>query len=148
MSVEETKKHEKAREGDRKKLSPNRGSTQKPSTNQTEWGRESQRETSVGKGNLNLGSNRNAGRAHENESVPDRPMQFTPDQTERDHGKMPVAAEGSIDNRKVGESAAAERHVRSDEGFKIAERRSNSVAANRRETEKAFDARRKKNSSV
>ena len=52
----------------------------------------------------------------------------------------------TIDNRKVGESAVAERHVRSDDGFKIAERRSASVAANRRETEKVFADRRKKSS--
>jgi hypothetical protein len=68
------------------------------------------------------------------------------EQFDRKHEPAPVVEDGAIDSRKVKESAVAERHVQSDEGFKIAERRSASVAQNRKETEKVFADRRKKSS--
>lgn len=69
------------------------------------------------------------------------------EQFDRKHEPAPVVEDGAIDNRKTAESKATlGRHVQSDEGFKIAERRSASVAANRKETEKVFADRRKKSS--
>ena len=112
--------------------------------------REEQRRRSVGEGNPNLGSNRNAGRKHESEAAPEHQPKggfgYSDDQTERSHSQAPVVEDGAIDNRKVGESAVAERHIRSDDGFRIAERRSASVQQNRKETEKVFADRRKKSS--
>jgi hypothetical protein len=144
-------RREKGHEASRKDVSPNRGKTQNPATNS---GRQEQRERSV-KG-PNLGSNRNN---------PDRVVsnrekvghlevaahgvtkpETTVEQFERKHEPAPVVEDGAIPNRKVNESAVAERHVQSDEGFKIAERRSASVAQNRQETEKVFADRRKKSS--
>jgi len=144
-------RREKDHEASRKTVSPNKGKTQNPNTN---WGRQEQQETSV-KG-PNLGSNRNS---------PDRVVsnrekvghlevaahgvtkpETTVEQFERKHEPAPVVEKGAIDNRKVGESTVAERHVRSDDGFKIAERRSASVAANRKNTEQTFADRRKKSS--
>src|SRR6266404_4684193 len=129
MSLEETKKYEKDREKNRKKTSPVRGSVQNPNTN---CGREDQRETSVGEGNPNLGSNRNN---------PDRVVSnrervghivveahgvtnpdFTLDQTKRSHSQAPVVEKGTPDNRKTVKSGATlGRHVQSDDGFKIAD---------------------------
>ncbi len=51
-------RREKDHESSRKSLSPNKGKTQNPNTN---WGRQEQLETSVAKGQLNLGSNQNMG---------------------------------------------------------------------------------------
>ena len=155
MSVEETKKYEQAREKNRKKTSPVKGSVQNPNTN---CGRAEQRERSVGEG-PNLGSNRNnpdrvvsnrekvGNIVVEAHGVPN--PDTTPEQFERAHEKAPVASEGSIDNRKTVKSGATlGRHVTSDEGFQIAKRRNASVVGNRKSTEKQFDDRRKRSSSV
>ena len=140
-------RREKDHEASRKAVSPNKGKTQNPNTN---WGRKEQKETSIGEGQLNIGSNQNAGRVHESEAAAERQPSggfgYTKDQTERKHEQAPVVEEVAIGNRKVKESAVAERHVQSDDGFKIAERRSASVARNRQETEKVFASRRKKSS--
>ena len=143
-------RREKDHEASRKAVSPNKGKTQNPNTN---WGRQEQRETSVGEGQLNLGSNRNMGRAHESEAAPDHQPSggfgYTKDQTVRKHEPAPSVKDGAIDNRKTVKSGVTlGRHVQSDDGFKIAERRHSSVAANRKETERAFDSRRKGTSSV
>jgi hypothetical protein len=142
-------RREKDHEASRKDVSPNKGKTQNPNTN---WGRKEQRETSIAEGQLNIGSNQNAGRVHESEAAPVHEPQggfgYSDDQTERSHTQAPVVEDGAIDSRKVKESPVAERHVQSDDGFKIAERRSASVASNRKETERAFDSHRKKSSSV
>jgi len=155
MSVEETKKYEEAREKNRKKTSSVRGSSQNPNTN---CGRAEQRERSVGEG-PNLGSNRNnPDRVVSNRervgniiveahgvSNPDT----TPDQIVRRHEKAPVASEGSIDNRKTVKSGVTlGRHVQSDNGFKIADRRSAHVRSERKNTERTFDSRRKRSSTV
>ena len=136
-------------EKNRKSLSPNKGKTQNVNTN---CGRAEQRSTSVAEGQPNLGSNRNMGRKHESEDAPEQKpsggFSYTKEQFERAHEKAPVASEGSIDNRKVRESAVAERHVQSDDGFKIAERRNAVVLGNRNSTAKQFDDRRKRSSSV
>src|SRR5258708_6690519 len=113
VSREAESARERTHEDSRKKTSVVRVLKSKSNDRFT---RADQHATVVG---LNSGSNRNAGRSHENESVPDRPMQYTPDQTERDHATMPVATEGSIPNRSVEKSGVAERHIRSAEGFKI-----------------------------
>jgi|SRR5882724_9687077 len=149
MSVEETKKYEKDREKNRKKTSPVRGSVQNANTN---CGREEQRQTSVGEG-PNLGSNRNMGRKHESEDAPVHEPQggfgYTEDQTVRSHSQAPVVEKGAIDNRRtVKSSVTLGRHVQSDPGFKIAERRNVAVVGNRNSTAKQFDDRRKKSSSV
>jgi len=150
MSVEETKKYEEAREKNRKKSSVVRGSVQNANTNS---GRAEQRERSVGEGQSNLGSNRNMGRKHQSEDAPEHKPQggfgFTKPQFERSHEKAPVASEGSIDNRKTVKSGVTlGRHVQSDPGFKIAERRNAAVVGNRNSTAKTFDEHRKKSSSV
>ena len=144
-------RREKDHEASRKDVSPNKGKTQNPATNS---GRQEQRERSV-KG-PNLGSNRNNPdrvvsnrekvRHLEVEAHGVTKPETTVEQFERKHEPAPVVEDGAIPNRKVSESAVAERHVQSDEGFKIAERRSASVAANRKETEKVFADRRKKSS--
>src|SRR6266478_2981565 len=112
MSLEETKKYEKDREKNRKKTSPVRGSVQNPNTN---CGREEQRETSVGEGNPNLGSNRNnpdrvvsnrekvGNIVVEAHGVPN--PDTTPEQFERAHEKAPVASEGSMDTSKTLKSS-------------------------------------------
>ena len=139
-------RRERDHEASRKAVSPNQGK-QNPNTN---WGRKEQRETSVGKNQLNLGSNRNADRVHESEVAPEHQPSgafgYSKDQTVRKHEPAPVVEKGAIDNRKVKESTVAERHVQSDAGFRIAERRSASVAQNRKETEKGFADRRKRSS--
>ena len=155
MSVEETKKYEEAREKNRKKTSPVKGSTQNSNTN---CGREEQRRTSVAEGQPNLGSNRNN---------PDRVVgnrekvgnivveahgvnpDTTPDQTERNHSDVDSDSKaGGHKPREVKESSAAERHVQGETGFVERDRRSTQVRKNRAETEKVFDSRRKKSSSV
>ena len=155
MSVEETKKYEQAREKDRKKTSPVRGSVQNQNTN---CGREEQRKTSIIEGQPNLGSNRNN---------PDRVVSSrekvgsiivgahgvnpdtTPDQTERNHSDVDSDSKaGGHKPREVKESSAAERHVQGEPGFVERDRRSTQVRKNRAETEKVFDSRRKKSSSV
>src|SRR5712664_2456681 len=146
MSVKETKKHEQAREKNRKKTSVVRGSVHNSNTNS---GREKQRRTSVGEGNLNNGSNRNMGRKHESEDAPVHEPQggfrYTPDQTERRHeGVDSDSKAGGRKPREVKESSVAERHVQGEPGFTEAERRHSSVAANRKETERTFDSRRKR----
>src|SRR6266850_3752218 len=133
-------RREKDHEASRKAVSPNKGKTQNPNTN---CGRDEQRRTSVGEGNLNIGSNRNMGRKHESEDAPEHKPQggfgFTKDQFERSHEKAPVASEGSIDNRKTVKSGATlGRHVTSEEGFQIAQRRNAAVVGNRNSTAKTF----------
>jgi|ERR1041384_5777620 hypothetical protein len=145
-------RREKDHEADRKAVSPNKGKTQNPNTN---CGRQEQRETSVE--GPNLGSNQN----NPNRAVSNREKvghlevaahgvtkpETTVEQFERKHEPAPVVEDGAIDSRKTVESKATlGRHIQSDEGFKIAERRSASVAANRKETEKVFADRRKKSS--
>jgi hypothetical protein len=146
-------RREEDHEANRKSVSPSKGkTTQNPNTN---CGRDEQRETSV-KGQ-NLGSNKNN---------PDRVVSnrervghleveahgvakpgTTVEQFVRKHEPAPVVADGTTDNRKAATSTVTlGRHVQSDEGFKIVERRSASVAQNRKETEKVFADRRKKSS--
>jgi len=142
-------RREKDHEASRKAVSPNKGKTQNPNTN---CGRDEQRRTSVGEGNLNIGSNRNMGRKHESEDAPEHKPQggfgYTKEQFERKHEQAPSVEDGAIDNRKVGESVVAERYVQSDPGFKIADRRSTHVRSERKNTERTFDSRRKRSSSV
>jgi hypothetical protein len=108
--------------------------------------REEQRKTSVGD-QKNLGSNRNAGSKSEQELAPENPSVLDKNtQFVRKHEPAPVVEDGAIPNRQVKQSDVAERHVQSDDGFKIAERRSASVQQNRKETEKVFADRRKKTS--
>ena len=136
-------------EKNRKSLSPNKGKTQNPNSN---CGRDEQRQTSVAEGQLNLGSNQNMGRKHESEEAPVHEVRggfgYTKDQTVRRHEQAPVVEEGAIDNRLTKKTKAGERHVTSQPGFDVAKRRSGSVRSNRAETEKVFDSRRKKSSSV
>jgi len=74
---------------------------------------------------------------------------FTSDQFVRKHEQAPVVEKGAIDNRRtVKSSVTLGRHVQSDPGFKIAERRNAAVVGNRNSTAKQFDDRRKKSSSV
>ncbi len=143
-------RREKDHEASRKSVSPNKGKTQNPNIN---CGRDEQRRTSVGEGNSNLGSNVNMGRTSEQSQAPEQKLGggfgYTKEQFERSHEKAPVASEGSIDNRKTAKSGATlGRHVQSDPGFKIAERRNAAVVGNRNSTAKTFDERRKKSSSV
>jgi len=147
MSVEETKKHEQAREKNRKKTSVVRGSVQNSNTNS---GREEQRRRSVGEGNLNLGSNRNMGRKHESEEASENPVKHTPpEQFERRHENVDSDSKaGGRKPRDVKESSVAERHVQGEPGFIEAGRRHANVVANRKETERTFDSRRKRSSSV
>jgi hypothetical protein len=144
VSQEAEARRESDWEKSRKPESPNQ---RKPKPADDAGSRAAQRERSIGKDKTNRGLNQDAGAVHESEAVPDRPMQYTKPQFERKHEQAPVVADGAIDNRKVKESSVAERHVQSDDGFKIAERRSASVAANRKETEKVFADRRKKSSA-
>jgi len=143
---------EKNHEASRKSVSPNKGKTQNPNTN---CGRKEQKETSVQ--GPNLGSNRNN---------PDRVVSnrekighleveahgvtkpdTTVEQFKRKHEPAPAVEDGAIDNRKTTESKGTlGRHVTSDDGFTIAERRSASIAQNRKDTEKVFADRRKKSS--
>jgi hypothetical protein len=145
-------RREKDHEASRKSVSPNKGKTQNPNTN---CGRVEQRETSV-KG-PNLGSNRNnPDRAVSNrEKVGHLEVaahgvtkpETTVEQFERKHEPAPSVEDGAIDNRKTAKSKVTlGRHVQSDDGFQIAERRSASVAQNRKESEKVFADRRKKSS--
>jgi hypothetical protein len=141
-------RREKDHEASRKDVSPNKGKTQNPNTN---WGRKEQRETSINEGQLNLGSNRNMGRAHESEAAPQHQPSgafgYSKDQTQRKHEPAPVVEDGAIDTRKTAESKVTlGRHVTSDNGFQIAERRSASVQQNRKETDRVFADRRKKSS--
>src|SRR5258708_5914582 len=142
-------RREKDHEASRKSLSPNKGKTQNANTN---WGRDEQRRTSVGE-EPNLGSNRNMGRKHESEDAPEHKPQggfgYTKEQFKRKHEQAPVVEKGTPDNRKTVKSGATlGRHVTSDDGFPIAGRRNQSVRSNRAQTEKVFDSRRKKSSSV
>ena len=141
-------RREKDHEASRKTLSPNKGQTQSPNTN---WGRDEQRRTSVGE-EPNLGSNRNMGRKHESETAPEQQIsggfRYSEDQTVRSHSQAPVVEEGAIDNRSTKKTQVGERHITSRPGFDVAKRRSESVRSNRSETEKVFDSRRKKSSSV
>jgi len=150
VSQSEERLREDRWEKNRKSLSPNKGKTQDPNTN---CGRSEQRRTSVGEGNLNLGSNVNMGRTSEQSQAPEQKpgggFSYTKEQFERAHEKAPVASEGSIDNRKtVNSGVTLGRHVQSDDGFKIAERRSAHVRSERKNTERTFDSRRKRSSSV
>jgi len=148
-------RREKDHEASRKSVSPSKGKTQNPNTN---WGRAEQRRTSVADGQPNLGSNRNN---------PDRVVSSrekvgsivveahgvnpdtTPDQTERNHSDVDSDSKaGGHKPREVKESSAAERHVQGETGFVERDRRSTQVRKNRAETEKVFDSRRKKSSSV
>src|SRR5260370_10334127 len=138
-------RREKDHEASRKAVSPNKGKTQNSNTN---WGRKEQRQTSIGEGQLNIGSNQNAGRVHESEAAsehqPSGAFGYTKDQTVRKHEPAPVVEDGAIDNRKTAESKATlDRHVRSDEEFKIAPRRSSSVLHNRMTPEKTYESVRK-----
>src|ERR1700752_1627306 len=131
-------RREKDHEASRKDVSPNKDRTQNPASN---WGRKEQRQTSVGEGQLNLGSNQNAGRVHESEAAPVHEPQgafgYSKDQTQRKHEPAPVVEDGAIDKRKTAESRVTlGRHVTSDNVFQIAERRSASVQQNRKESEK------------
>ncbi|SRR6266404_216488 len=146
VSQEALSSRESDWEKSRKPESPNQ---RKPKPADDAGSRIAQRERSIGKGKTNCGLNQDAGAVHESEAVPDRPMQYTKSQFERAHEKAPVASEGSIDNRKTVKSGATlGRHVTSDEGFQIAKRRNASVVGNRKSTEKQFDDRRKRSSSV
>src|SRR5260370_36521638 len=93
---------EKDHEASRKDVSPNKGKTQNPNTN---WGRKEQRQTSISEGQLNIGSNQNAGRVHESEVAPVHEPQggfgYSDDQTERSHSQAPVVEKGTPDNRKT-----------------------------------------------
>jgi len=153
MSVEETKKYEQAREKNRKKTSPVKGSVQNPNTN---CGRAEQRERSVGEG-PNLGSNRNnpdrvvsnrekvGNIVVEAHGVPN--PDTTPEQFERRHEDVDSDSKlGGRKPREVKESSAAQRHVQGEPGFVEAGRRSAAVQSRRRETEKVFADRRKKSS--
>ncbi len=150
MSVEDNKKQEKELETHRKRTSPNRGSTQNPNSNS---GREEQRRTSVGEGQLNLGSNRNAGRRSEQEDAPDSAVVNHP-HSECESGAVPSQAafegKGEAAERSVQASkATAGRHVTSGkDGRAVSDERARSVLARRKETEKLFDSHRKKHSSV
>ena len=155
MSESVSKAAERSRESDweksRKKTS--KVSKLKPKPMDGAGAREEQRRTSVGEGQLNLGSNRNMGRKHESEDAPVHEPQggfgYTEDQTVRSHSQAPVVEKGAIDNRRtVKSSVTLGRHVQSDPGFKIAERRNVAVVGNRNSTAKQFDDRRKKSSSV
>jgi hypothetical protein len=92
------------------------------------------------------------GRKHESEDAPEQKpsggFRYSEDQTVRSHSQAPVVEEGAIDNRLTKKTKAGERHVTSQPGFDVAKRRSESVRSNRSETEKVFDSRRKKSSSV
>jgi hypothetical protein len=154
MSESVSKAAEARRESDweknRKPESPNSGKTQNPNTN---CGRAEQRRTSVGEGNLNLGSNVNMGRTSEqSQAVEQKPgggFSYTKEQFERKHEQAPVVEKGTPDNRKTVKSGATlGRHVQSDNGFKIAERRSTHVRSERKNTERTFDSRRKRSSTV
>jgi hypothetical protein len=141
-------RREKDHEASRKDLSPNKGKALNPNTN---WGRQEQRETSIAKDQLNLGSNRNFGRKHESEDAPEHQPQggfgYTEDQTERSHSDVDSDSKaGGRKPREVKESSAAERHVQGEPGFVEAGRRSVAVQSRRRETEKVFADRRKKSS--
>jgi len=110
-------RREKDHEASRKDVSPNKDKTQNPASN---WGRKEQRQTSVGEGQLNIGSNQNAGRVHESEAAPVHEPQgafgYSKDQTQRKHEPAPVVQDGAIDNRKTAESKATlGRHVQSDD---------------------------------
>ena len=144
VSREAEARRESDWEKSRKPESPNQ---RKPKPADDAGSRAAQRERSIGKDKTNRGLNQDAGAVHESEAVPDRPMQYTKPQFERKHEQAPVVEDGAIDNRKTAESKVTlGRHVQSDDGFKIAERRSASVAANRKETEKVFADRRKQSS--
>jgi hypothetical protein len=153
VSREAESVREQTHEASRKKTSKIKSFKPKPSDSFT---RADQHATVTGP---NLGSNRNN---------PDRVVsnrervvhivveahgvsnpETTPEQFERAHEKAPVATEGSIDNRKVVRSSVTlGRHVTSDNGFQIAQRRNAAVVGNRNSTAKQFDARRKRSSSV
>jgi hypothetical protein len=146
VSQEAEARRESDWEKSRKPESPNQ---RKPKPADDAGSRAAQREKSIGKGKTNRGLNQDAGAVHESEAVPDRPMQYTKPQFERAHEKAPVASEGSIDNRKTVESGVTlGRHVQSDPGFKIADRRSAHVRSERKNTERTFDSRRKRSSTV
>jgi hypothetical protein len=146
VSRAEESRREKNHESSRKKTSIVKALKPKSSDSFT---RADQHATVVGP---NEGSNKNFGRAHESESAPEHKPQggfgYTKPQFQRRHEQAPSVEDGAIDNRKVRESAVAERHVQSDDGFKIAERRNAAVVGNRKSTAKTFDERRKKSSSV
>jgi hypothetical protein len=143
-------RREKDHEASRKALSPNKGATQNSNTN---CGREEQRRTSVAEGQLNLGSNVNMGRTSEQSQAPEQKpsggFSYTKEQFERKHEQAPVVEKGTPDNRKTVKSGASlGRHVQSDNGFKIADRRSAHVRSERKNTERTFDSRRKRSSTV
>jgi len=73
----------------------------------------------------------------------------TPEQFERRHEDVDSDSKaGGRKPREVKESSAAERHITGEQGFVERDRRSTQVRKNRAETEKVFDSRRKKSSSV
>ncbi len=83
------------------------------------------------------------------ENQPSGGFGYTKEQFERKHEPAPVVEKGAIDNRRTVKSGVTlGRHVQSDPGFKIAERRKAAVVSNRKSTEKQFDDRRKGTSSV
>ncbi|SRR5258708_6940328 len=144
VSQEAESRRESDWEKCRKPESPNQ---RKPKPMDGAGARAEQRRTSVGAA-LNFGSNRNAGQKHESDDAPENPMKYSEDQTVRKHMQAPVVEKGTPDNRKVGKSAVAERHVQSDPGFKIADCRSAHVRSERKNTERTFDSRRKRSSTV
>jgi hypothetical protein len=81
--------------------------------------------------------------------VAENPMKYTVPQFERRHEDVDSGSKiGGRKPRDVKESPVAERHVQGEPGFTGAERRHASVVANRKETERTFDSRRKGSSSV
>src|SRR5215467_10205165 len=101
--------------------------------------REEQRRRSVGAGNLNLGSNRNAGRVHESESAPENPMRYTKDQTVRRHEQATFEGKGEAGKREVtrNSSATLGRHISSSKsGADVSMERADLVKSTRAKREK------------
>ena len=71
VSQEAEARRENDHEKGRKSTSPNKKDRKKKYPEGTYFGRDLQRKTSVGEGNQNVGSNRNAGRKSEQECAPE-----------------------------------------------------------------------------
>src|SRR6266403_2632549 len=94
--------------------------------------RETQRRLSVGGGNPNLGSNRNAGRKHESEDAPVHAPKggfgYTKDQTVRKHEQGVFESKGESGKRDVKKSGATlGRHVSSKSGAEVSADRAKEV---------------------
>jgi hypothetical protein len=150
VNLEAQKAAEGAREKNRKRTSPHRGATESPNTN---WGREKQARESVVPGQLNKGSNQNAGHPGEQESAPDS-ARTDHDHSEFASGAVPSQAafesKGESAERAVKASKATlGRHVQSGhDGKAVSSERADHVAQKRAETAAIFDKHRTKSSSV